>query len=623
MTHLSKNLELLSKQNAILAYQLQHFQPDALQLCMTQQEEPNLKRHYEGETYLYHSQTGALDEADDWFAGINLEGVETLFVYGSGLGYYYQSAKKWLRENPKHKIVFLEIDKEVLYRLFETECGTEMLRDSQVQIIHFENLFEDKALFNELAWGYVNSPFAISALKLYTEVNPQGCLDLSRHLSYLIVERKAFAEEYLRFGIPFFRNFYPNLNELPKANLGNALFGKFKGVPAIICGAGPSLNKNIQFLKEIEGKALLFAGSSALNALLPQGIIPDFGVAIDPNPSQLPRIQAAQGKNIPFFYRGRLHHDALKSLDGPRLYLTGSGGYAIAKWIENELDIEGEELDEGQNVVNFCIEIAHALGCNPIILAGVDLAYTDRQYYAKGVETSLQLSEKDFERQEDFEAKLVEREDIHGKPVATLWKWIAEAEWISEFAREHPELTLLNATEGGIGIKEVPSVTLQESINKMGEIPSLKQHIENAIQAQPLHGIQPDAIKNIVRQLENSLNRCLHLLAQLKKEAARLLEALEQNKPYPPSLQTTKMALVEHEIEEEAAYQALLETFSQVYMRYSWGKIQALQQASNMSKKKINFDKVALQIDRLTFLEETAHVNLQLIKQFLAIIHSS
>ena len=42
-----------------------------------------------------------------------------------------------------------------------------------------------------------------------------------------------------------------------------------------------------------------------------------------------------------------------------------------------------------------------------------------------------------------------ERNDIHGNPVYTLWKWITEAKWISDFAENHPELTILNATEGG------------------------------------------------------------------------------------------------------------------------------------------------------------------------------
>ena len=38
--------------------------------------------------------------------------------------------------------------------------------------------------------------------------------------------------------------------------------------------------------------------------------------------------------------------------------------------------------------------------------------------------------------------------DIYGKPIYTLWKWIAEANWIGDFAKAHPDITVINATEG-------------------------------------------------------------------------------------------------------------------------------------------------------------------------------
>ena len=44
-----------------------------------------------------------------------------------------------------------------------------------------------------------------------------------------------------------------------------------------------------------------------------------------------------------------------------------------------------KDLEEGHNVVNFSLSIAKALGCNPIILAGVDLALTDEKAYPPGI----------------------------------------------------------------------------------------------------------------------------------------------------------------------------------------------------------------------------------------------
>lgn len=613
---LKKNLEALRKKDAKLSYQLLTADPSSLKICATEKGELNLTRIYEGQNFWYHSPSGAKEEAEAWFAQLELDrSISALFIYGIGLGYYYEAAKEWLAQDKTRKLIFFEVDKGVLYRLLETELGGEILKHPGVQIVCFEDLLEDKPLFNEIAWTYLDCPFQVSCLKLYDEVNHEGFLELHHHLSYNLVERKAFTLEYLEYGIAFFRNFYPNLLELPKSYLGNALFGQFENVPAIICGAGPSLNKNIEQLKGLNEKALIFAGSSALNALIPNGILPHFGVAIDPNQAQVPRVKAAEPHRIPFFYRHRLFHPALQAISGPRLYLTGTGGYEISDWFEQELNIEGKSLDEGHNVVNFCLEIAHALGCNPIIFAGVDLAYTNEQHYADGVSADLKLTEKDFQTEEDFESKTLLKEDIHGQPIHTLWKWVTEAEWIAEFAKEHPETTLINATEGGLGFKEVPNATLQEVIEEhlVTDRP-LDHKIKEAIQKNALSFIQPEQIKALMLKMQVSLDRCIELLTKLKAESQALADQISKGLPYPEELQTTAMAMIESEIEGEAGYQFILDTFNQIFMRVNFRRVQELQQPKRgHSHKKRALQKLKLQLERLTFLNDTARINRELI----------
>ncbi len=616
---LQKNLKALQKSDAKLAYQLQSVDPSNLVFCETQAGEPNVQRTYGGCTYFYHSPLSAQTEASEWFASLPLHNTCILYVYGIGLGYYYEAAKKWLKDDSAHRLVFLEEDQGILYRLLETERGTDILRHPQVQIVYFDSNLEDKALFNELSWRYLNDPFTVSCLKLYEEVNPQGFLQLHHLLSYNLIQKKAFVEEYLQYGVAFFRNFYPNLLELSKAYFGNGLFGQFKQIPAIICGAGPSLNKNIDQLKELKDKALLFAGSSALNALIPKGILPHFGVAIDPNKAQLPRVEVAKPYGIPFFYRQRLFHEALQAISGPRLYLTGTGGYEIAQWFEQELKLEGENLDEGHNVVNFCIEIAHALGCDPIILVGVDLAFTNEQPYADGVTANLKLTEEDFKTDNDFESQPLLKEDINGSPIHTLWKWITESEWITEFAHAHPEVTLINATEGGLGFKSVVNKTLKEVSNLyLKGKESLDQRIKEAVSKQALDSIEPARLIELVKTLQASLDRCIELLTKLLAESHRLGEQIQQDLPYPDSLQTTAISLLETDIEEEVAYQSVLDTFNQIYIRVHHKTIQDLQVLKRgLTDKKRSLKKIALQLDRLTFLKDVARVNRELIQRTL------
>lgn len=614
-----KNLRLLQKIHPSLALQLTMIDPSDLEFCWTEQKELNLKRIYQGQAYYYHSSHSALKEAQVWFDSLDLHLATVIFIYGMGLGYYYKAAKNWLKQHPHRMLVFLEEDLGVLYRLCETELGEELLKDPQVQIVYLQqDEFQNKPIFNELTWTYFEIPWIMSSLKLYQEVNPEGFSKYQHEIAFQFEQKKIIVDEYLKCGIVFFRNFYSNLLQLPHSYWGNGLFNRFPHVPAIICGAGPSLNKNIDLLPELKNRALIFAGGSALNALIPKGIIPHFGVALDPNLFQYSRVAVTQPYQIPFFYRQRLFHEALQAITGPRLYLTGEDGYATPLWFEKQLNIEGEVLEGGHNVVNFSLQVARALGCNPIIIIGTDLAFTNQECYADGIATNLNLAEEDLKIPKSDAVVL--QNDINGQPIYTLWKWISESRWISHFAELHPELTVINATEGGLGFKGVPNLSLKEAATQFLKMPQPKiEDIYQEIQQHSLHHISSEHIVKLIKEMKESLNQCISLFSRLLEEINRLAEQIQQGEPFPSDLHTPLITLLESDIEEQIGYQFLLEIFNQVYLHLHHRIIQNIQSP----KKRLNKKRRALQMlevekQRFIFLRDVAQVNRELIQHTLS-----
>ena len=122
-----------------------------------------------------------------------------------------------------------------------------------------------------------------------------------------------------------------------------------------------------------------------MNALNAKGVLPHFGVGIDPNFEQSTRIIMNKAFDTPFFYRSRIYFDVPKIVTGDLLYISGNAGYDVANYFDKEVGITATDLEEGCNVINFSLSIAEKMGCNPIILVGVDLAYSDNQSYAEGV----------------------------------------------------------------------------------------------------------------------------------------------------------------------------------------------------------------------------------------------
>lgn len=484
--------------------------------CETVLGEPNLCKEEQGQIHHYHSAENAWAEAKRWFAQLDLDKVSVLYVYGIGLGYYYEAAKGWLQEED-HYMVFLENDLEVIHRFFETERATQFLQDPRVRLCYFSHFGPLDPMWGSLTQLFGLRVFRFSALEYYARIHERLLLEIQSSLEFWENITQAYESEHEALGQPFYANFYRNISLLPHAHRANALFHQFEKVPAIICGAGPSLDKNIEFLKTLKDRALIFAGGTSMNALNSRGFLPHFGLGIDPNPAQLTRLIMNTAFETPFLYRNRLYHEALRLVQAPTLYVTGTGGYRLSNWLEGQLGISGEDVSEGFNVINFSLSLAYAFGCNPIIFVGVDLAYSGGQSYFSGVE-----SHPLHERRRDFRTKwsdedLLVKPDIFGMPVNTLWKWISESVWLSQFARDQTNVLFINATEGGIGMQGIPNKPLSEVAHYLLPVQQdLNVRVHGEIQnAQMPSQVTLENIRKAMEEMYASLQRCLEICKQL------------------------------------------------------------------------------------------------------------
>jgi len=610
---LYKNADLWARSNPKAAVLLPYADSQALQFCKTHKGELNLKNLHWKKNSCLHSQSGAQSEAQTWFKGLDLKNKDVLYVYGVGLGYYYDSAKEWLKSSPNHFLVFLEDDLAVIFRLFETEKGTHILQDPQVSLHYLPHLHMSKEEFEQIYWNFIMTEMEVSALNAYAKHKPAEFSHIHHKIVYDASVKNALLDEYLKFGAVFFRSFYANMLCLEGAYLGNQLFGKFEKVPAVICGAGPSLEKQLPILSQLSEKALIFAGGSALNALNSANILPHFGAGIDPNAPQFDRLSRNQSFEVPFFYRNRMFHQAYQMIHGPRLYITGSGGYDVSSWFEEKLGIQGELLDEGHNVVNFCVEVAYALGCDPILFVGMDLAYTGLKAYAPGVVDDRRVKKEAIVQAKHFDDAALLKKDVYGKPIYTLWKWIAEADWIGQFAKDHPEATLINCTEGGIGFPDIPNHTFQDAVHKyLIHTDDLRGRVNGEIQSSPLPQVTRSKVEELMRELQESLRRCIENLDILIEESEIVKQKIKKEKVIPSMVQSGRAALCEVDLADEPGYQYVLQIFNAAYSRVLNRDLHQANLLASEVRKQMR--KLELNQKRFAFLRDVTVVNIELIR---------
>lgn len=298
----------------------------------------------------------------------------------------YQKALSWVNEERRVAIVSDE---------------PRVSRDPRVKIYVAETSLQWPKIAREIAWWAVMKKLAVVGEgPLKEEI--ERC-----HLAADLILSEA-ADGWL---LPM-KNALANKRPYRR---GMALQGAFTGIPAIVVGAGPSLEKNGHLLKEFEKRALIFAGGTALNLI---GTEPHFAGAMDAQNS----LRGHRFPHVPFCYQSRMHPDNFSFIEGERLLFPDSSCEAL-NWIHGE-----QPFQSGWTVGNFLTAVAVHFGCSPIYFVGMDFCHQKGRKYA-GME----------------EAGTSQRD------------WKMAAEWTEEMAKGRQ---FINATEGGI--LRLPKMKLSE-----------------------------------------------------------------------------------------------------------------------------------------------------------------
>ncbi|MGA8164023.1 MAG: 6-hydroxymethylpterin diphosphokinase MptE-like protein, partial [Waddliaceae bacterium] len=367
------NLNMFGKGCSAYVRQVKEGGSSHLQFCETRRGELNLCKKGKGETTYYHSQEGALEEAERWFQElIDIHRIDTLFVFGIGLGYYYEAAKHWLKENPRRFLIFLEDDCAVLHAFFHTEKARDVLSNPQVILLAFQSSKGEKQAwirsdFDTAIKIGAYLPYASTQLKLYEKSRRQLCSQLQLYLSFRfsVLERETFFFKE-KTQKTFFHNFFHNLFSLPQSYFGHRLFGQFPKIPAIICGAGPSLKKQCPLLAQVQDKALIFGTGTAMNVLNKEGVIAHFGAGVDPNEASRSRIMTNFAYETPYFYENTFYQEAFELLHGPKLYFRGFNFFGIEEWFNHQFSLDNwDSLPYFSSTTSASLSIALALGCDP------------------------------------------------------------------------------------------------------------------------------------------------------------------------------------------------------------------------------------------------------------------
>jgi hypothetical protein len=265
------------------------------------------------------------------------------------------------------------------------------------------------------------------------------------------------AEARRKFGANYLLNTLTNLPAIASQPDVSVLRGSASGVPAIVVGAGPSLDSSLAALLEVQHKALIICVDTALRPLLAGGVHPHAVVALDPTELNGQHLtEVPECKNTFLVSEGSIEPLAVTAFAG-RTFFFSVSDHQPWPWLQG-LGTGAGQLRAWGSVLTGAFDLALTMGTDPIVFVGADLSYPGDRPYCRRVsfeeewarrERSGTPLEQQWQDAIDHWGRQMEP-DVTGVPVRTAPHLVAFRDWLLQQMRQHSSRRFVNA--GGAGI---------------------------------------------------------------------------------------------------------------------------------------------------------------------------
>ncbi len=312
--------------------------------------------------------------------------AQLVLFFGAGLGY---SIQRFVSEHA-NPIVWLEPHGEILARALEVQDLREAIRAGRLTVLtgmptddHFQEIFRGRGNSEIL---FVSHRASYQADGIYAQ--------LQQSVENFLNKKDVNLATLSRFDRSWARNLSENFAPLTKARPVARLFNTTPGATALVCGAGPSLTRDLPELLKIRDRCVVIAVDTALQILLKHGLDPDIVVSVDPQPVNRYYLEGCEDSRALFVVDPTTCYASLRLLPPERLYYLWSP-FPLAKLFFDALDEAPGEVAFGGSVSTNAYDLALKMGWRRVLLAGQDLSFTGGLAHAKGAVLEERLNYKE------------------------------------------------------------------------------------------------------------------------------------------------------------------------------------------------------------------------------------
>jgi hypothetical protein len=419
-------------------------------------EEPSVRlRAEDGRVVRMHGRR-PFDEAEAWLArelGTGAEKSLVCFV-GAGLGY---APDRLLRTTTSTRILIIEPDEGLASAMLARWDWRTAIAAGRVTVLSGPAYLGVTEAWRLVPAGVEPTVLCHPTLLDARPTDTRAALDVLRRI---ITDARLNAEAAKRFAGPYLLNCLRNAPRIAREASVTALFDSTPGRTAILVGAGPSLNRNLEELRAVRdgaGRALLVSTDTALRTVLAAGFAPQFVVCVDPSEGNARHLVGLPPcPETRLLCDGGIHPSACEPFAGRTSFFKVSHHHPWP-WLQSH-GIERPRVTVWGSVLTATAELARLMGCSSMVFIGSDLAYSGGQPYARG--TVFEQDWADYaaathaSMEQIWSSWMVPTDcpmhDVSGGEVTSSAHLIAYRDWFVAWSEQHPELMVVNATGAGI-----------------------------------------------------------------------------------------------------------------------------------------------------------------------------
>nr|NJM04382.1 DUF115 domain-containing protein [Desulfobacula sp.] len=461
--YFEKNMALAKKKHPEIFRIMSEYNyfSEKAELVFAKNNKPNLKaKTIEGEWVFIHDPENPGIESEVFLSLVQEQSTGVVLMLGMGLGY---PVLELLRKRTKLQyIIIFELNIEFFSQAIRNIDLSELFMDKRVMI----GLGEPETLSSFMAPAnrslMLENIHTLNLLPCF-KINPAYEKLSSRVFDYINAFNTEGATKTVH-GRTFVENRLKHLTSMHHDKKLEDLSGRFKGLPALIIAAGPSLDKNIELVAKATGKAVIISVDTALPNLLNHGIRPDFVTSIDYNELTYEKISGSASnpacRRVNLICTSWVAHKVAKQFPANIIFWAFNNN-PLENWINillgGRMSIAGAGTVAHLNYIS-----AITMGCDPIIFVGQDLAFSERKGHSSNVVlSSNEITKKTLDSGQDImwvkgvsEPKVATNRQMHG--YRRVFEKLIEGSGVK----------VINSTEGGAWIEGAEHIPLAQAIDR-------------------------------------------------------------------------------------------------------------------------------------------------------------